>query len=321
MTTCPRVTVVVPTIGGSPVFEQCLEALSSTRGATARIVVVVDSLADSTTMPRQLFDRLVVAPANSGFAVACNLGLTEIDTPFAAIVNDDAVIEPHWLDTLLAELEKNPDAAAAQGMNLQMNDPGKIDGCGIAWNRRWQPIQLDHGSDQPSETQVSEIFGVSATAAVYRSDALTQAAIAAQQIFDPELHTYYDDVDLASRLRAANRRSLFVPEARVYHAGGASTAAALGWRHRQLYGNRLLVLARLLGRTFWSRLPIILRPDVGDLYRAAAQGDGVRARGILRGWRRAATRLTRFAHLGPPLVSIDEVRRFRQDRERKSQDS
>ena len=321
MTTPSPVTVVIPTIGSSPVFERCLEALSSSRNATAHIVVVADSQTDSTTIPRQLCNRLVIAPAHSGFAVSCNLGLAECVTPYAAIVNDDAVVEPDWLSILVAELEKDPQAAAAQGMNLRMNDPGEIDGCGIAWNRRWQPIQLDHGFHRPSATQIREIFGVSATAAVYRFEALTQAAVKTQKIFDPELHTYYDDVDLASRLQATRRRSIFVPQAKAYHAGGTSTADALEWRHRQLYGNRLLVLARLLGRSFWIRLPIILRPDMGDLYHATARRDGVRVRGILRGWRRAATHLRRFAHAGLPLVSIDELRHFRQDPERKPQDS
>jgi len=283
--------------------------------------VVADSRTDSATISRQLYDRLIIAPANSGFAVSCNLGLAACDTPYAALVNDDAVVEPDWLSILVRELEKDPQAAAAQGVNLKMNDLGEIDGCGIAWNRRWQPIQLDNGFHRPSATQVREIFGVSATAAVYRFDALTRAAIERRQIFDPGLHTYYDDVDLASRLQAAGCRSLLVPEAKAYHAGGASTADALSWRHRQLYGNRLLVLARLLGRSFWFRLPIILRPDIGDLYRATTRRDGVRIRGILRGWSRAATRLRRFAHFDAPLVSIDEVRQFRQDPERKPRES
>ena len=310
MTTSTQVTVVVPTIGSSPVFERCLEALASSSRAVARVVVVADSATASTAIPRHLVDRLILAPANSGFAVSCNLGLAEIDTPLAAIVNDDAVVEPEWLDILVEELERDPLAGAVQGVNLQMSDPGKIDGCGIAWDRRWQPVQIDHGSHQPSVARVSEVFGASATAVVYRTDSLIQSAVAARQVFDPKLHTYYDDVDLAGRLRAARYRSLVVPSAQAYHAGGASTSDALEWRHGQIYGNRLLVLARLLGRSFWARLPVILWPDVTDLLRAMARRDRVQYHGILKGWRRTADLLRSFAHSGPPLVSLREMHDF-----------
>ncbi len=49
---------------------------------------------------------------------------------------------------------------------------------------------------------VEEIFGVSATAAVYRREAL-RAVASGGEVFDPRLGSYYEDVDLAGRLRAA----------------------------------------------------------------------------------------------------------------------
>lgn len=313
MTIPTRVSVVVPTVGNSPVFERCLEALSTAAEVSARVVVVAGSQVETARLPDQLIDRLIVAPAGSGFAVACNLGLAEITTPYAAIVNDDAIVEPDWLAILLAQLDDHPQVAAAQGLNLQLNDADKIDGCGIAWNRRWQPMQIDHGLIEPSSSQIVEVFGASATAVVYRTDALNGATVEAGKIFDPKLHTYYDDVDLAVRLRARQLTALFVPQARAFHAGGASTATANEWRLRQLYGNRLLVLARLLGRSFWVRLPLILRADIGDFGRTILEQQSVRRRGILSGWRRAGGLLPWFTHSGPPMVSIEELRRYRID--------
>ena len=138
-----------------------------------------------------------------------------------------------------------------------------------------------------------------------------QAAIAPDQVFDPRLHTYYDDVDIASRLRAAGHGARVIPAARAFHAGGASSASLSSWRYRQLTCNRLLVLARLLGRSFWIRLPIVLLPDLKTLGRAIRRRETVAACGIRQGWRRAATLLRFFTHGGPPLVPLAELARFR----------
>jgi GT2 family glycosyltransferase len=306
-----RVSVVLPTVGGSPMLADCLRAIGSVRGGPPCVVLVVDGSADDGALPGQGYDQLITAPVRAGFAVACNLGLAATDTPYVAIVNDDAVLETDWLPRLQAVLDDDPGVAAVQGLNLQLDDTSRVDGRGIGWNRRWQPVQIDHDARVPSETSPVEVFGASATAVLYRSEALRQVAIATDTVFDPVLHTYYDDVDLATRLRSVGHRSLSVPAARALHAGGASTAAALAWRYRQLHGNRVLILARLLGSSFWPRLPAILRPDLGDLARAIQRGDRARWRGILGGWRRGASLLPRFAHRGPPLVPLDEIRRFR----------
>ncbi len=311
MKTPKPVSVVIPTMGRSPCFERCLEALSGDRRSLARITVVADSRTDPETLPVNGIDHLIDAPAEGGFAVSCNLGLADTESPYVAIVNDDAVVEHDWLTTLVETLENDPGIGAVQGINFRLDEPQIVDGSGIAWNRRWQPIQIDHGGGVVSISAPTEIFGASATAALYRTSALQQAAIAPDQVFDPRLHTYYDDVDIASRLRAAGHGARVIPAARAFHAGGASSASLSSWRYRQLTCNRLLVLARLLGRSFWIRLPIVLLPDLKTLGRAIRRRETVAACGIRQGWRRAATLLRFFTHGGPPLVPLAELARFR----------
>ena len=104
-------------------------------------------------------------------------------------------------------------------------------------------MQVGHGEAAPREGEdggaaggARQVFGVSATAAVYRRSALDEVGL-----FDERLVSWYEDVDLAVRLRAAGWRALHVPAARALHAGGA-TARRLSWRYgRLLYGNRWLV--------------------------------------------------------------------------------
>jgi GT2 family glycosyltransferase len=228
-----------------------------------------------------------------------------------AAVNDDALVEPGWLGGLIAALEADPRAAAAQGVSVQLAAPEVADGCGIVWNGWWQASQLGHGDPAPPAAPGSrEIFGASATAVLYRREALRQVAPGGE-VFDPDLFAYYEDVELAIRLRAAGWRALLVPAARVRHAGSATGSTLRRERWRLLYGNRWLVAARLLGRSFWPRLPVLAARDLVDLARALGRGDREMAAGIPGGWRRALGLLPRFARSGPPAVSLGEIRRFR----------
>jgi GT2 family glycosyltransferase len=247
----------------------------------------------------------------AGFTGACNSALAVADSQYIALVNDDALVEPGWAEALISILEVDPRCAAAQGTNLQLADTSTVDGCGIAWNRHWQAIQLDHGARPPSSTgSPREIFGVSGTAAVFRREALDTAALEGNQYLDTSLGTYYEDVDLACRLRSHGFVAVHVPGAQTRHAGGVSSSNHQRWRWSQIYGNRLLVLARLWGRSFPSRLPRLLAHDLVELAKACAEPDFDLVRGIVGGWRRAGSRLSAFAHRGDSLLSMPDLRRF-----------
>jgi GT2 family glycosyltransferase len=202
-------------------------------------------------------------------------------------------VEPGWLAALSAALEEDPRAAAAQGVTLILDRPDLADGCGLEWNRWWQAVQIGHGRLAPPITEpVREVFGVSATVALYRRAALREVA-ADGHVFDPRLISYYEDVELAGRLRAAGWRSLLVPAARSRHAGSATGATMSRERWRLIYGNRWLAAARLPGPG-WPRVPRMLLRDLVDLAKAVGAGDGARAGGIAAGWVRAARELHGF---------------------------
>ena len=314
----PTVSAIVPTLGLSRWLTPCLEALRRDGDADLEILLVVqgDAGADAA---EGLADRVLRAPANLGFAAANNLGAAAARGDFLATVNDDAIVDQGWCRALLGALEHRPGAAAAQGVNVRLDEPSTVDGGGLAWNRCWQAVQVGHG-EPLAELRAAmpgdavEIFGVSATAAIYRRSALARLgddASAGLEPFDARLFAYYEDVDLACRLRGVGCQALLVPAAIARHAGSASGRQLPGGKHRLIYRNRQLVLARLLGRAFWPRWPAILLRDAADLGRAARRGDAGAMAGILAGLAGAAVRWPGFARLGRPLVPSSEIRRFR----------
>jgi len=270
---------VVPTLGASPLLIPCLEALRR-EGAE---IVVVDQGRTPAPVPSHLADRIVRPGRNLGFAAGTNAGIAEAAGEWIATVNDDALVEPGWAAALIAALEADPKAAAAQGVNVILDRPEIADGCGLEWNRWWQAVQIGHGKPAPGpEGAVREIFGVSATAAVYRRSALPEG-----EVFDPGLVSYYEDVDLAVRLRKKDWRALLVPSARALHAGSLTGRTLSRERWRLVYGNRWRVAARHLESGFWPRVPLLAARDGVDLVHALARGDRELAAGIVAGWGRA----------------------------------
>ena len=300
-------TAVVPTLGRSPLLLPCLEALRQDGGADLEILVI-DQGERPAELPAGLADRVLRPGRNLGFAAGTNLGIAEAAGDLVATVNDDVLVEPGWAARLAAALQDDPRAAAAQGVNLLLDDPQRADGCGLAWNRWWQAVQIAHGEPAPGpegpEGGPREVFGVSATAALFRREALLAVARSGQ-VFDPRLVSYYEDVELAGRLRGAGYRALLVPAARARHAGSVTGRTMSRERWRLVYGNRYLAAADLLGRAFWPRLPRMVVRDGLDLLH------GDRIAGILAGWARAARRLPGFARPGAPRVPLGEIERFR----------
>jgi hypothetical protein len=297
-----RVAAVVPTLG-APTLAAALASIRR-QGATVEITVVYQGTAPPPPAVSTFADQVLTFPAPLGFAAAANAGIAAVRAPYLLLLNDDAELAPGWLAAVQEALDGDPLVAAAQGIDLAAAEGGGVSGCGLGWNRWWQAVQLGAGGASPDGSP-REIFGASAAAALYRSSALAAAALPAGP-FDAALDTYYEDVDLAARLRRRGGRALLVPSARAIHPGGGS-APALGTRRlRLLYANRWLALARLLGRALPLRLPRALLRDVAD----AARQPG-RAAAVLGGWARAVRLLPRFARGGPPLVPLAELRRLR----------
>ncbi len=101
-----RATVVVVTWQGQHLLGPCLDALAAqTLGPEEVDVVVVDNASTDGTaelLASYRDVRVVTAPRNLGFAGGATLGLADVSTPYAVMLNNDAAPDPDWLERLLA---------------------------------------------------------------------------------------------------------------------------------------------------------------------------------------------------------------------------
>ena len=240
--------------------------------------------------------RVIGFSRNLGFAGAANEGIARTRAPFVLLLNNDAVLAPDYAARLAARLADER-LAAAQGLILASH--GRvIDGAGLAWNARGEAVPALAGQDaSAAPREPFEVTGVSATATLYRREALESVAPHGEA-FDGSYFAYYEDVDLSLRLARGGWRFICDPRAVATHEGSL-TGRRTPWR-------RAFWTARNRWRTLFRNFaPALLARNLLPLLRA----DLAHARDV--GWTGLALPLLVWPRL--PLLAMryrEEPKRF-----------
>ncbi|MGH9368303.1 MAG: glycosyltransferase family 2 protein [Thermoanaerobaculia bacterium] len=268
--------VIVNRDGGEPLFA-AIRSLEAQKDVDLS-VVVVDNASGPAERERLAAEtpgvRVVPFSRNLGFAGAANEGIARTRSAFVLLLNNDATVEPDYAARLAARLVLDPRLAAVQGLVLT-SDGGSVDTAGIEWTDRGEAVPVFAGAAPSALPEASfEVPGVSATAALYRREAL--ASVAPQgEVFDDAFFAYYEDADLSLRLARAGWRFACDPGARARHEGSRTGSRTPFRRAHWTARNRW----RTLFRNF---APGRLRASLGRLL----QADLAHARRL--GWRGAA---------------------------------
>jgi GT2 family glycosyltransferase len=253
------VDVVVLDIDGGAMLEECLASIRR-QSVQPRRVVVLDNGSKVPVADRVRDVEVIRSERNLGFAGGANEALRHTDAPFVALVNNDVVLDPEWLDEVRGAMERDALVAAAQ--TIIRRPDGAIDGAGIDVSDGTFR-QIGHGC--PVGAQLTGAWGVSATAALYRTAALEG------RFFDEDLFAYYEDVALCARLRAAGWRVAVIPLVSATHRGSASAGVLRGDALRLRTRNRYLV-ARRYGV---GRVAALLAEDVRLMLRGRTSVRGM----------------------------------------------
>lgn len=273
------VTVIVLDVDGGEMLVRCVESI---RKQTVRPawIVLFDNGSTVPASSRISDDDLlhVRSDTNLGFAGGINAAMQSVATPFVAWINNDVVLAQEWTERVLSAVSASNDIAG--GQSIVMRPDRRIDGAGISVAGTIQ--QIGHGQtiDQPLP---DDIWGVSATAALYRTEALHSVAVS-DEILLSSFFAYFEDVELCARLRRAGFRFVLVPEALAIHEGSKSASLLPhdGLEHR--VRNRYLVnrLHSGVGRLL-SLLGEDLRRVAGLLLRARVIEAGRIVKSVLQG--------------------------------------
>ena len=212
-----RVSVNIVTFNSAADIGACIESLRAQMFSDCQIHALDNGSTDgSAEILKGLGVPVIQSPVNTGFCHAHNKLARNNSSGYILFLNPDTILTPTFLEELVRALDSNLRAASASGKLLRM-DRRTIDSTGIVMTRNQR--HLDRGSDETDTGQydrAESIFGPSGAAALYRVEALRDAAIDGQY-FDEDFFAYREDADLAWRCRLLGWDSLYVPTAVAPH--------------------------------------------------------------------------------------------------------
>lgn len=217
-----KVSVVIPNYNGKRFLAACLKALLSD-APEAELLVVDNGSADGS---RELVERefpgvrLIALDQNYGFPRAVNEGIRAASRPYVILLNNDTEVLPGFTDALADALEADGRAFSAQAKLISLYDPERIDDagnyyCALGW-------AFARGKDWPAARyeEPGAVFAACAGAAAYRRELFEKIGG-----FDEAHFAYLEDIDVGWRARIAGYRNLYVPSAKVLHAGSGTSGS------------------------------------------------------------------------------------------------
>ena len=238
----PGVTVVIPHWNRRKLLECLLKHLRQQFHPIVSVVVVDNGSDDgSAECAEESGARVLRMPSNLGFARAVNAGLATVETEYVAILNNDVLPEPDWLQILVEALEAAREGAwFACGKLYAADGPGRLDGAFDLLSRSACAWRAGNGrSDGPAWDRRRRIWSAPLTAALFRMKTFGLLGP-----LEESFESYLEDVELGLRCALAGCAGLYVPEARAVHTGSAT----LGRWHpdtvRRMARNQILMVAK-----------------------------------------------------------------------------
>jgi GT2 family glycosyltransferase len=217
----PKIAVIIVNANTGVHIERALTSLAKQTLAPTRVIVVDNASTDGS--PGEITKRfpsveLIRLERNVGFAAANNVGVRAADDcEWVALVNPDAFPLSDWLAGLARAIERHPEYAFFGSRLVSADAPSLLDGTGDVYHVSGLAWRRDHGRPATVAPRAGEIFSPCAAAALYRRDAFLDVGG-----FDESYFCYFEDSDLAFRLRLAGHRCLYVPDAVVHHVGSVT---------------------------------------------------------------------------------------------------
>jgi len=217
----PKVSVVIPVHNKFNVTYHCLAALLlAANDASFEVVVVDDGSSDETLRIGEVISNVVVCRNETamGFVGACNRGVEEARGEYVVLLNNDTEPTVGWLDELLRTFGRFENVGLA-GSKLIYPDGRLQEAGGIVWGSG-NPWNVGRGGNpaDPRYSYARQCDYLSGAALMLPRKVWDEVGGLSEE-FAP---AYFEDTDLAFKVRDAGYTTWFVPHSQVYHFEGVS---------------------------------------------------------------------------------------------------
>lgn len=239
----PMVSIICVNLNGRDHLESLLASIQEQDYPRDRleIIIVDNGSSDGSVEFLQIHHpdvRLLRNERNEGFARPNNQAAEIAKGQYLALLNNDMKLEPDWVSRMVGRLEgETPDTVCVASRILNW-DGSLVDfiGGSIAFNGMGFQTAFRVPVDSPEGTKFpTEIPFACGGAMLIEREAFLEA-----RGFDEDFFAYFEDVDLGWRLWVMGYRTVFCPEAVVFHRHNGTSSRFDWWKKITLFERNAL---------------------------------------------------------------------------------
>jgi hypothetical protein len=232
-----RTSIIIVNYNGKHFLKDCFDSIRSSESPNEEVILVDNASIDgSLEYMRSDFPWVKVIPLdkNVGFAEATNIGAKAASGSYLAFLNNDTVVSPKWLTTLIHALSTDPAAGAAGSKLLLYNRPGIVNSAGANITFNGGGYDIGFGDLDTEQYSIPSPRGAvcAASMLVRRKEFLAFGG------FDSMYFMYFEDVDLCWRYWLFGQNVQYVPSSVVLHRFGGTSGSDRHVPLRVFYGMR-----------------------------------------------------------------------------------
>ncbi len=243
----PQVSIIVPVYGQHRMTYTCLKSIHATTAAESIEIIVIDDCSPepaSVALQAVSGIQIIRNETNLGFLKNVNKAAAVARGEFVLILNNDTIVTDGWLQAMREVWQQRDDVGMVGAKliypNGQLQEAGGIvwrDGSAWNWGR-------NQNASLPAYNYLREVDYTSGACLLLKRDFWNQLG-GFDERYAP---AYYEDTDLAFRVRAAGKKVFCQPRAVVVHFEGQSSGTDLtqGIKQYQVV-NQQTFLARWRG--------------------------------------------------------------------------
>ncbi len=220
----PPVNIFVLNWNAKDLTLDCLESLKKISYKNANVIVIDNGSEDESVsaIKKQYPEfNIIELPENLGFSGGNNAGFkTEKSlSKYIIFLNNDTLVNPNFVEPLIAELEKNPNSkqAAPKIFYADTSDTIWFAGGKISF---WLGLIRHSGirrKDSPAYSNLMPVDYVTGCCVCMRTMDFKSIGM-----FDDSFPMYGEDVDLSLKFKKNGGNVIFVPESKIWHKVSSS---------------------------------------------------------------------------------------------------
>ena len=222
----PKITVLTVTFNALNFLEDFFESIYALNfdGLDVEVVMVDNGSSDgSVNLVRQKYQQIsVIENDENNYARALNLGIASSKSDYVVIVNNDATVDPQWLNGFLSVFQSNPNVGAVQSKIL-FSESRKINSVGVEEVGKFyfRDIGFD-GSDSALYAEPAERDYISGGSTMFRRQCLEEVGD-----WDEDFIMFVEDMDYSIRCRQKGWGLWYSPSSILYHHFHGSSSERL----------------------------------------------------------------------------------------------